>query len=1122
MPAGANSLLRHVRGMTSQAAPAPDDGALLARFTADRDAAAFEALIVHHGPMVLRVCRRLLADAQDAEDAFQATFLVLARKAGSVRPAGALAAWLYGVASRVALGARTASLRRRRREGPAPDLDSPDPRPDPLSELTAREALRALDEEVRRLPEAYRRPLVLCCLEGLSQEEAARQLGWTPGSVKGRLERGRRRLHERLVRRGLSLAAVLSLAGISRGGAAGPARALVTSTAKAAVAFADRAGSVPAGVAALAEEGLRHMPLAKVKFGLVLLLAVGTVTAGLAALGRQVPAGEQPGQSSAGEERPNSPMHKEQARTDRYGDPLPPGAVARMGSLRLYHGDQVHRVTLSPDGKWVVSMAADGNRLWDAVTGRERPLRGELRRAAIFATRDQLIAVEKRNLDLQLWAVVAGKEVGGRLPAARLGQLPVTIHFGLHDLPAPLALAPNGRTLVVCNLGRGGRPVLRFCDLARGRVEEPVALKVDRVSTTRMAFSADGKTLVLQCNDSTAHVWDVPSRTEKLASRASPEDFGGSVALSPDGTVLATAPHAGKRVRLWDTRTLKELPPLQEQPEKWVRPMTFSPDGKVLAVTYGDPTVRVWDLATRKKVRQLQGKDYYVDHLAFSADGKTLAGADGYGATLWDVTTGKFRHDFGHTYNINAIHFSPDGRRLVSGAAYTDNVVRVWEALTGKEITQLRGHRDGIEAIQYAPDGKLIASGSQDGSVRLWDAATGREVRRLEARDGMVYAMAFSPDGKVLATGGKRKAVHLWDVATGRELRCFDNPGGFILRLAFSPDGQLLATRGISEKEVRLWGVTRGEQVRRLRAAPAGCPSLEFSPDGRALAVGSDDGSVRLWDVRTGEERRSFVVPLKPGEVNRVFSAAFSPDGRALAVGYGDHSVRLWEVFSVKERTRFVGHRNGVGSLAFSPDGTLLATGGTDRIITVWDVTGRRTGGVRHNAPLRAAELSGLWGDLADADARNGYRAMTALLAARGQAVSFLKGRLRPAPAVDGRRIDRLLADLDSDQFAARQKASEELRELGDPAEPALRRALDGNPSAEQRRRIKELLQALGAACPPERLRALRAVEVLEHLGTPDSRQVLELLAGGPAEALLTGEAKASLERLARRRAVAP
>jgi RNA polymerase sigma factor (sigma-70 family) len=233
MPNHADRLFRCVHRMTGQAGPELNDSELLARFVTSRDPAAFEAPVARHGPMVLRVCRNVLGNLHDAEDAFQATFLVLARKAASVRPTGYLAAWLHGVACRIALAAR-----RRRREGLTLDLVPPDSSPDPLAELTAREALRILEEEVQRLPEAYRLPVTLCYLHGMTQEEVARQLGWTPGSVKGRLERGRARLHRRLTGRGLGLATALTLAEVAPATAAGPGRRLVAAATMAADAVA--------------------------------------------------------------------------------------------------------------------------------------------------------------------------------------------------------------------------------------------------------------------------------------------------------------------------------------------------------------------------------------------------------------------------------------------------------------------------------------------------------------------------------------------------------------------------------------------------------------------------------------------------------------------------------------------------------------------------------------------------------------------------------------------------------------------------------------------------------------------------------------------------------------------
>jgi RNA polymerase sigma factor (sigma-70 family) len=215
MPSGRESLVCYIRRLAAlPPAEEASDTMLLGRFVAERDEQAFAALVKRHGAMVHQVCWRILGDFSHAEDAFQATFLVLARKAVTVQPGEVLPAWLHSVARRVALKARSARFRRHE-SGPLPEATA-DGRPDPLAEISARELLSIIDEEIQRLPERYRLPVILCCLEGRSLEEASRQLGWTIGSVKGRLERGRARLHDRLVRRGLTLAAALASVEVSR------------------------------------------------------------------------------------------------------------------------------------------------------------------------------------------------------------------------------------------------------------------------------------------------------------------------------------------------------------------------------------------------------------------------------------------------------------------------------------------------------------------------------------------------------------------------------------------------------------------------------------------------------------------------------------------------------------------------------------------------------------------------------------------------------------------------------------------------------------------------------------------------------------------------------------------
>jgi RNA polymerase sigma factor (sigma-70 family) len=197
------SVVRHLRRLHAPAS----DGELLSRFADGRDADAFAELARRHGPMVLGVCRRILGDAHAAEDAFQTTFLTLARYARSLRRPAALAAWLHGVAVRTAQRARA---RRQRCQHTETHRLPPSQPPDPLAEVSGRELVAAIDEELARLPECYRAPLLLCGLDGLTRDETAARLGWSLGTLRGRLERGRELLRKRLTARGLTVPTVLA------------------------------------------------------------------------------------------------------------------------------------------------------------------------------------------------------------------------------------------------------------------------------------------------------------------------------------------------------------------------------------------------------------------------------------------------------------------------------------------------------------------------------------------------------------------------------------------------------------------------------------------------------------------------------------------------------------------------------------------------------------------------------------------------------------------------------------------------------------------------------------------------------------------------------------------------
>jgi hypothetical protein len=288
-----------------------------------------------------------------------------------------------------------------------------------------------------------------------------------------------------------------------------------------------------------------------------------------------------------------------------------------------------------------------------------------------------------------------------------------------------------------------------------------------------------------------------------------------------------------------------------------------------------------------------------------------------------------------------------------------------------------------------------------------------------------------------------------------------------------------------------------------------------FAPDGKTLAAGSQDGSVRIWELATGK-----TVQLLAGHPGYVLSVAFAADGKTLAAGSW-LTVRLWELVSGRERGRLDGQQGDVFSLALSPDGQMLVAGNGGTTALLWDMTSRLQEGRLQAVDLSPQELEALWAALAGDDAARAYRSVWTLVAGAKQSVPFLQARLRPVPILDPKQrqhIIQLIAGLDQEEFAAREKATQELAKLGDTAEIELRKALENQPSDEVRRRIEGLLEKLQTpARLRERLRGLRANEVLEKLGTPEARQVLKTLAQGAAEAELTRDAKAALERLAKR-----
>jgi len=608
------------------------------------------------------------------------------------------------------------------------------------------------------------------------------------------------------------------------------------------------------------------------------------------------------------------------------------------------HRGLIWRAALSNDGSQLLTIAADKtSRLWNAQTGKELQtltLRGDavLRDVTFMPDGRRFAAgsMERTSGLIQYWDSTSLHEYEIALPDG--GNI------------AMIRFSPSGSKAIVS----GDKGTAAIIDVESGK--QVVLLQGHGGSALSMVFSPDEAHVLTFAKDRTARLWDVSTGREQATIPVDAELSSG-LSFTPDGKLFLIASRTA--IQVVDSQTTAKVWDVSRSASD-ISDANFSPDGTSVVAACGD-TARVWDLKTSRETVTLAGHKGAISNASFSPDGtQVLTSSWDASARLWNAAALTDRKMLPANEGKSGIgHFVfasvfPDGKRVIT-ANGDQNLAKIWDADSGRQLRTLEGHEAGILSVALSTDGHLALTTSIDGTSKLWDTEAGREVRTIKAT-----VVALSPTGDRLAIAMQDGALVLMDLSTGKEVVAGGHASK-VSRLAFSLDGSVLLSK--SDDSVRVWQSKTGRERTVLRGYEGQLYGVAFSPDAGLVVTTSDDGMAWIWDTETGRvqgvlgDRRSGIVSAEfsPRDEKSIVTSSF------IGMLATATSADVWDLATLKHTARLVGHQAGIGQARFSPDGKVILTASADGTARLWDPgTGQNLAVLRgHNGPVRFVFFSG-------------------------------------------------------------------------------------------------------------------------------------------------------------------